>query len=380
MSQLVLSDRTLQLQRFPPLRDGSPLQAWDAADEYLLDHCATQPASGVILIFNDAFGALACALASEECYSISDSLLSRIATRENLAQNAADASQVTLLDSLAPLPSAPSRVLIKIPKTLALLEYQLRTLRAVVTPETVIVAAGKVKEIHSSTLQLFARVLGPVTTSLAVKKARLICCQPTLPALADDAMIQSWPLENSPYCIHNHANVFSRTGLDIGTRRLMMNLPRDLPGNIADLGCGNGVIGLSLLTENPQAEIHFIDESSMAVASSQLNVHLNRPQDEARCHFIVNNALQGFPANHFSAVLCNPPFHQQNSLTDEIAWQMFCDAWRCLQQGGELRVVGNRHLDYYRKLKKVFGNCTTLDADKKFVVLRSVKLRHSKGW
>ena len=61
-------------------------------------------------------------------------------------------------------------MLIKIPRTLALLEHQLRQLRDVVTPETVIIAGARAKDIHTSTLQLFERILGPTKTSLAWKK------------------------------------------------------------------------------------------------------------------------------------------------------------------------------------------------------------------
>ncbi|KGT94294.1 23S rRNA methyltransferase [Erwinia typographi] len=375
MSQFELSHRTLTLHRFPQTREDSPLQAWDAADEYLLQHVADKPTNGPTLLFNDTFGALACVLYGEELYSISDSLMSELGTRQNLNLNAMDEGDVKFINSLAPLPASPARVLIKIPKTLALLEHQLHCLRSVVTPETQIIAAGKAKDIHTSTLNLFERVLGATTTSLAVKKARLIFCQPTLPAVAEMPLTSIWPLDDTPYEIHNHANVFSRSGLDVGARFFMANLPDNIDGEIADLGCGNGVIGLTALDLNPAAEVHFIDESWMAVASSQMNVEVNRPDDLSRCHFEVNNSLAGFPSDRLHAVLCNPPFHQQNALTDYIAWQMFRDARRCLQDGGELRIVGNRHLDYYRKMKKLFGNCTTVASNQKFVILRSVKLR-----
>ncbi|MEM6051475.1 23S rRNA (guanine(1835)-N(2))-methyltransferase RlmG [Erwinia sp. P7711] len=375
MSQLELSHRTLTLHRFPQTREESPLQAWDAADEYLLQHVAEDQTTGPTFLFNDTFGALACGLYGEELYSISDSLMGELATRQNLNLNAMDEGDVKFINSLAPLPVAPARVLMKIPKTLALLEHQLRSLRSVVTPETQIIAAGKAKDIHTSTLNLFERVLGVTTTSLAVKKARLIFCQPTLPALEEAPMTSIWPLDDTLYEIHNHANVFSRSGLDVGARFFMANLPENIEGEIADLGCGNGVIGLTALDQNPAAEVHFIDESWMAVASSEMNVEVNRPDDRDRCHFSVNNSLAGFPSNTFHAVLCNPPFHQQNTLTDYIAWQMMRDSYRCLQQGGELRVVGNRHLDYYRKMKKLFGNCTTVASNQKFVILRSVKMR-----
>lgn len=374
MSQLELSERTLTLHRFPRMQEENPLQAWDSADEYLLQQTLPAPEQGPLLVFNDSFGALACAL-DRPLYSINDSWISQQATRQNLRDNQLDEDQVILLDSMAPLPAAPACVLIKIPRTLALLEHQLRQLRTVVTPETVIIAGARAKEIHTSTLQLFERILGPTKTSLAWKKARLVYSTFTAPALKSQAETLSWPLDGTAYQIHNHANVFSRSGLDIGARFFMQHLPDNISGEMVDLGCGNGVIGLLALEMNPQAEVHFIDESWMAIASSRMNVELNRPQDMARSHFQVNNALSGFPADRLHAVLCNPPFHQQSAITDHIAWQMFRDARRCLQYGGELRIVGNRHLDYYRKMKKLFGNCTTVASNNKFVVLRSVKLR-----
>ena len=72
-------------------------------------------------------------------------------------------------------------------------------------------------------------------------------------------------------------------------------------------------------------------------------------------------------------VLCNPPVHQQNAITDHIAWQMFKDAKSVLQNGGQLFVVGNRHLDYPNKLKRLFGNATTVATNQKFSILSAIK-------
>lgn len=365
--------RSLTLKRFPQTDDVNPLLAWEAADEYLLQQLDETEIRGPVLILNDTFGALSCALAEHSPYSIGDSYLSELGTRENLRHNGIAESSVTFLDSTADYPQAPGVVLIKVPKTLALLEQQLRALRKVVTAQTRIIAGAKARDIHTSTLELFEKVLGPTTTTLAWKKARLINCTFSHPQLPDAPQTLSWKLEDTGWTIHNHANVFSRTGLDIGARFFMQHLPENLDGEIVDLGCGNGVIGLSLLAKNPQAKVVFVDESPMAVDSSRLNVETNLPEAFERCEFMINNALSGVEPFRFNAVFCNPPFHQKHALTDNIAWVMFHHARRCLKINGELYIVANRHLDYFHKLKKIFGNCATIATNNKFVILKAVK-------
>ncbi|MFB0954486.1 MAG: 23S rRNA (guanine(1835)-N(2))-methyltransferase, partial [Aeromonadaceae bacterium] len=129
MSQVELAGQLLSLERYPPTTD-SNLQAWEAADEYLLQELASfdfeDPApAGSVLILNDTFGALACALRAHAPICVSDSFLSQEATRRNLERNDLPEAAVTLLGSLDPLPAAPALVLLKVPKTLALLEQQL---------------------------------------------------------------------------------------------------------------------------------------------------------------------------------------------------------------------------------------------------------------
>ena len=371
MNELQVSGQSLTLNRYPANAADPTLQAWDSADEYLLQQSLPD---GPVLVMNDNFGALACALQPREVWQVSDSWISQQATLHNFATNDLAVGNVRFLDSLAPLPQGMVAVVIKIPKTLALLEHQLQALREVITADTVIIAAAKAKDIHRSTLELFEKWVGETTTSLAWKKSRLVFAKLTAEPPTASSGLLSWPLDGTSYTVHNHANVFARQSLDIGARLFLQHLPSQLEGEIVDLGCGNGVVGLLALEQNPEAKVHFVDESWMAVASSQLNIEKNLPTDLARCEFTVNNSLSGFTGGSLQAVLCNPPFHQQSVITDHIAWQMFRDAKRCLGYGGELRVVGNRHLDYHRKLKKLFGNCQLIASDARFVVLRAVKL------
>ncbi len=77
----------------------------------------------------------------------------------------------------------------------------------------------------------------------------------------------------------NHANVFAKEQLDIGARFLLEHLPVVEEGAVvADLGCGNGVLGLALLKQQPEAKVIFTDDSYMAVASARASVELNIPE------------------------------------------------------------------------------------------------------
>ena len=49
------------------------------------------------------------------------------------------------------------------------------------------------------------------------------------------------------------------------------------------------------------------------------------------------------------------------------------DGERTLRRGGELWVIGNRHLGYHVKLRRLFGNSEVVASDPKFVVLKAVK-------
>lgn len=383
MNQLHAPQGDFTLNRYP-VRAKETLRAWDAADEYILQNIADAQASGEafqnVLIINDSCGALATALAPMRPVIMSDSFVSHQAIRHNLQSNWPEKAPLHLTDCLQspaeyfPATEAPADlVILKITKSLAQLEDQLHRLRPLMGENTRVLAAGMVKAIHTSTLELFEKIIGPTHTSLAKKKARLIHCQPDLSlSPAPNPFPKALSLPEHRLDIINHASVFSRDKLDIGTRFFLDNMPAsDAPKQIIDLGCGNGLLGIAAAGSHPNATLTMVDESFMAVASAERNFTFNHPDRTA--HFQVTDCLTGIADNSADLILNNPPFHQQNTIGDFIAVQMFKDAKRTLKTGGELLVIGNRHLGYHVTLKRLFGNCTTQASNKKFVILRCIK-------
>ncbi|MGW6461791.1 methyltransferase [Streptomyces sp. NPDC055078] len=382
MNRLITPWGDLSLARFPEDSRDS-LRAWDAADEYLLRHLAEgeKPAelSGAVVVVGDRWGALSVSLAGYGPVQITDSFLGQEATRANLARNGFDATAVRLLSAREAPPERIDVLLVRVPKSLALLEDQLHRLAPAVHAGTVVVGTGMVTEIHTSTLRLFERIIGPTRTSLAVKKARLIFCTPATTIAKTPS---PWPLRYTlpddtgalaGRTVINHAGIFCADRLDIGTRFFLAALPaRRGPERVVDLGCGNGVVGTAAALANPQAAVTFVDESFSAVASAEATYRENVASG-APVEFIVGDGTTVIPDGSADLVLNNPPFHSHRATTDSTARRMFEGARRALRPGGELWVVGNRHLGYHVRLRRLFGNCEVMASDPRFVVLRAVR-------
>ncbi|MFF1835479.1 methyltransferase [Streptomyces sp. NPDC058231] len=384
MNRLTTSKGDYDLARYPE-NPRDQFRAWDAADEYLLqrlqgaDGEGPVDLTGAVVVVGDRWGALSTVLAGHRPVQITDSYLAQRATLANLTRNGHDVDDVRLLSARDTPPDRIDVLLVRVPKSLALLEDQLHRLAPAVHPGTVVIGTGMVKEIHTSTLRLFERIIGATRTSLAVKKARLIFCTPD-PDLAPAP--SPWPYRYelpgdvgavSGRTVVNHAGIFCADRLDIGTRFFLSRLPeRSGRDRVVDLGCGNGVIGTAAALANPDAAVTFIDESYQAVASAEATFRANAGT-EAEARFLVGDGMGDVAPGSVDLVLNNPPFHSHLATTDATARNMFHGARTALRQGGELWVVGNRHLGYHTQLRRIFGNCTTVAGDPKFVVLRAVK-------
>lgn len=365
MESLEAPQGTFRLGRHPERTEA--LRAWDAADEYLLAEVAGRPLGALVLV-NDRFGALATALAEARPTVLIDEVTGRDAARANLARRDPPAADVTIQSSLAPLEGAFDTALIKLPKAAAALEDQLHRLRPHLRPDSLVIGAGMARHVHTSTLAIFERLVGPTRTSLARKKARLIY------ATLDPAHVPGpnpWPrverLASGPTVV-SHAGVFSAERLDLGARFFLEHLPRSSGAvQIVDLGCGNGVVGVHAALANRAARVTCTDVSDRAVASARATFAAN----DVDGAFVVADCLAGVAPGSVDLVLNNPPFHDGHAIGDSIAWQMFREARDALRAGGALWVVGNRHLGYHAKLKRLFGHCETVAANPRFVVLRA---------
>lgn len=358
-----------------PEQQNEPLQAFDAADEYLLTHLAEQqPAADTrVLVLNDSFGALAASLAGKvRVTSSGDSFLAFQGLEKNLIRNGQAFDAVPKVPASETFAGPFDRVLIRVPKTLALLEEQLIRLQGQLAPGAQVIAAAMVKHLPRAAGDLLERYIGPVQASLAVKKARLLIATAEAKAPAASPYPTRYRLDAPAIELLNHANVFCREGLDIGTRAFLPHLPKNLgAARVADLGCGNGVLAIASALQNPEAQYTLVDESFMAVQSAAENWRAALGDRDVIVR--ADDGLAGQEPQTLDVVLCNPPFHQQQVVGDFLAWRMFQQAREALVVGGALYIVGNRHLGYHSKLARLFRGVEQVAATPKFVILKARK-------
>ena len=366
-----------QLRRYP-VRKNDLLRAWDAADEYLLSYLANHKISQTlqqarILLIQDKYGALSVSLAEFNAVLWTDSYAAVEQVRQNLEFNHKTAIPIIYGSDACRNQGKFDVILLKIPKSNAYLRWLLQQIRTVIHEDTLLIAGGMVKHMGPHTRQIFEEELGATDLSLTRKKARLI----TLNQYCDKPL--SAPIEAAHYVwpetsitIETPPGGFAYSGADIGTQFFLKHLPQQGGyQQIVDLACGNGIVGIYCAGLFPNAQLYFTDEAFQSVEYAQANFQRAFPGRQA--DFVADDCLQRYPGEGADLIMCNPPFHHDHTVSDEIAWQMFVQAKRALKPRGELWIIGNRHLGYQGKLKRLFGNCEQVAANKKFVVLKVLK-------
>jgi len=351
------------LQR--PGSNDKSLRAWDAADEYLISHITENLTNSPLAIFNDQFGTLGCALNEQIQFWASDSYCATQALNLNLSHNQSSSTVETHNALAAPVCSAekPLTAVIKLPKNLSFFEHQLQLCFKNGIQQVLI--AGMMKHLPKNILSLLQQY-GQVNRLPFKKKATIFQLE------LSQSKESQYPKLNQfeGITLSSEANVFGRDKLDPGAQFFLQNI-KQLPKAeyVADLCCGSGILGLKYTEIFKPSSMHFYDESQMAVHSCENSWKLNQEDESTQGQFFWNDGIPDNNSTRYDLILCNPPFHEQHTVGDHIAKRLFKDAKNNLGKGGQLIVVGNRHLGYHQTLKAYFKHVKLMANNQKFVII-----------
>ena len=163
--------------------------------------------------------------------------------------------------------------------------------------------------------------------------------------------------------------VFSKDFLDFASKLLLekMDYSSILEGQILDVGCGYGPIGiyLSYMTKN---DVVMLDINPRALALSKENLKLNN----VSARVLESDCLDAVISEKFSCVITNPPIHAGK----DVIYKIYEQSYDVLVEGGSLWIViQEKHgaPSTIKKLKTLFKVVETYYKKKGFYILKCVK-------
>ncbi len=350
------------IERYPKSSNNS-LRAFSAADELMVRYVGEQHIEGKdVLLLNDRFGFLNLSMMDRNCTHVISYRSQEKAILKNLNRNNIDVSNLKTIDLLDfSYNHNFDFALLHLPKSLELFELFLARLTRAIAPNGICLCGFMTRHFTASMLKIASKYFETVEQTKAWKKARLLILKNAkhqeLPHFINEIKREG----KKP--LRQYYGVFSSRGIDIATRFLLeqMQLPEP-SSSILDLASGNGVIAVHIREKMPNAVLHLLDDSYLAVASSKMNL------GGRNTFFYVDNNLDQIRDASMDMIVTNPPFHFEHEIDISVAVDLFRQCKSKLKPNGFLQVVANQHLNYSTHLRKIFTRVRILKAHKKFVI------------
>lgn len=121
--------------------------------------------------------------------------------------------------------------------------------------------------------------------------------------IKSERKIIKFNFDNKVFSIYSDNGIFSKDRFDYGTRVLLNSVDIDkLSGNVLDLGCGLGVVGIILGTFNKGINIDMVDINERAIDLAKNNLVLNNVKANVFISDIYSNI-----DNKYDFIITNPP-------------------------------------------------------------------------
>ncbi|MCM3217999.1 class I SAM-dependent methyltransferase [Niallia taxi] len=165
--------------------------------------------------------------------------------------------------------------------------------------------------------------------------------------------------------------VFSKKEVDFGSRVLIeaFSYP-EVDGDILDVGCGYGPIGLSVAKEGKGRTIHMVDVNERALNLAQENAEINHIDNVL---IYESDRLLQVKGNKFAAILTNPPIRAGKKVVHDIFEQSF----EHLIHNGELWIVIQKKQgapSALEKLEQLFQEVEVVEKQKGYFIIKAKRI------
>lgn len=192
------------------------------------------------------------------------------------------------------------------------------------------------------------------------------------PATEKEIYKFDWNVGKEVFNFYTSNSVFSKKGVDFGSMLLIetiINENEGFSGNILDLGCGYGPLGVIAAKFFKKSFVTMCDVNERALELSLMNAKENKVND--RIKVVTSSAFENISDN-FDIIMTNPPIRAGK----EVVFSFYEGAFKHLNQGGKLYVVIQKKQgaeSTKTKLESLFGNCETANKKSGYFIFRAEK-------
>lgn len=160
------------------------------------------------------------------------------------------------------------------------------------------------------------------------------------------------------------AGVFSRDGVDKGSRILLSALSERISGSVLDLGCGWGAMGIVIAALHPGANVTLADINPRAVALARRNADVNKVRAQA----VISDGFERLTDN-YDLIVFNPPIRAGKA----TVYRLFEDCTQHLVQDGVLWIVIRKQQgaeSALKYLRSIFADVAVVERSGGYWVIR----------
>ena len=166
------------------------------------------------------------------------------------------------------------------------------------------------------------------------------------------------------FTFYTDNGVFSKTGVDFGSRLLLESIPlNSLGSSLLDVGCGYGVFGI-VLNKKLGIKCTMCDVNRRALHLAKRNIEENKCNN---CEVIESNCYENI-SGKYSTIITNPPIRAGKKIVYEILEK----AKEHLEPGGSLIFVVRKEQgakSIISDMQKLY-NLTILEKKKGFFIIK----------
>lgn len=169
------------------------------------------------------------------------------------------------------------------------------------------------------------------------------------------------------YNLYSDNGVFSKDKFDYGTKLLLDSIDiSKLSGNVLDLGCGIGVVGIILGTINKNINIDMIDINERAISLVRDNLTLNKVKANVFSSDVYSNVNK-----KYDYIITNPPIRAGK----EVVRKFLLGGYDYLNDNGILYFVMRKDHGVKSMIKELESkyNVTIVNKDKGFYIVSLTK-------